>query len=87
MKITNTSVFKSDSFLEAITAGINEQYNKASAAKVIDSLVVNGSVGISSTVEDFETFSLTKTNYFIASEIASCLIRVEFCCETESTRG
>ena len=83
MKITSTSIVKSYSALEAITTAIIEQYNRASAAKTIASLAVNGSVGVSSTVEDFGTFSITKTNYFIATEVVSGLIRVEFCGETK----
>lgn len=86
MKITNTSIVKSETALEAITAAIKEQYNPNAAASHIDALVVDGLVGTCVITEVCMTYETVNTNYFIVTELTAGLMRVEFCSSYEMIR-
>mgnify|MGYP001576417510 CR=1 FL=1 len=85
MKVSNVSIVKSESFLDAVKVAITEFFNSEHAELVSGSLFEAGNCVFTSTlVDDSLSFSTrTTTDYFVCSQLPCGLVRVENCSNTE----
>tara|TARA_R110000764_G_scaffold35726_1_gene80017 strand:- start:113 stop:412 length:300 start_codon:yes stop_codon:yes gene_type:complete len=89
MKLSETSIIKGLSIRDSIIAAFNEMLKDRSSsaytdclcnAAYTDCLVVDGLVGKCIEVEVNDTYTKTRTSYFIATEILGTdFVRVDFC--------
>jgi hypothetical protein len=80
MKVSNVSIFKDVTEVEAIHLAIAEMFNERAIAEFMDCLVIDRSgAGVCEQVREYTTGKPFKTtSYFIATSIGS-FTRVEHC--------
>ena len=85
MKIQATEIVINSNLEESIISVISSQYNDQSSAKIIDNLVIDGTVGKSTFLNnpDCKYSRGIITYYFIASKVSDELTRVEVCYNIE----
>ena len=75
MKVSNVSIFKDVTAVEAIHLAIAEMFNERASAEFMDCLVIDGFVGTCEEVTEYGEY----ISYFLVSDLPAGFKRVEYC--------